>query len=195
MEDWDAEQERRAEATHQPVRPQALLRLGAALVIFAVLAGFIYYDKQQKPDTAERDAAVQQQFAEMLGVDSAELPLSAGEPNALDLAPGQTVTLRNPATEVRVTPGKVTAGTGDCATGPLLTVALTVEGTRGAEELTYSDFALLGSDGSAALATGRCSTGFDEGATERTVVFTAAGPGRLAYGPDPNHPVAVWRLT
>ncbi|XVV15324.1 hypothetical protein ACQP2X_13565 [Actinoplanes sp. CA-131856] len=95
---------------------------------------------------------------------------------------------------MRLTPGRVTAGTGACTSGPFLTVALTVEGTRGAEDLTPADFALVGSDGSAGLAM-RCSTGFDEGATERTVVFTAVEPGRLTYGPDPNHPVAVWRLT
>ncbi|MFF5075819.1 hypothetical protein ACFY36_02125 [Actinoplanes sp. NPDC000266] len=191
MEDWDAEMERRAEADHEPVRPLALLRGIAVVVAFTVVAGVIYFDKKQEPSTAERDAAVQQ-FAQMLDGDS---PLRADEPNALDLAPGQTVTLRNTATEVRVTPGKVTAGAGACTSGPLLTVALTVEGTRGAEDLTPADFALVGPDGSAGLAVGRCSTGFDEGATERTVAFTAVEPGRLTYGPDPNHPVAVWRLT
>ncbi|SNY64140.1 hypothetical protein [Paractinoplanes atraurantiacus] len=188
MEDWDAEQERRAEADHQPVSPLAVLRVIAFVAAFAVLAGFIYFDKRQEPDTTQQDAAVQK-FAEMIDPDA---PLRAAEPNALDLAPGETVTLRNTATEVRVTPGKVTAGAGAC--GPLLTVALTVEGTRGAEDLTPGDFALVGADGSAGLAVERCSTGFDEGATERTVVFTAVEPGRLTYGPDPNHPVAVWRL-
>jgi len=40
-----------------------------------------------------------------------------------------------------------------------------------------------------------CSTGFSDAASKRTVVFAAAQPGRLVYGPDPADPVAMWQLT
>jgi hypothetical protein len=66
--------------------------------------------------------------------------------------------------------------------------------TRGSATQALGDFTLLARDGSVTRAVEACSSGFVQAARERTVVFSAAQPGRLAYGPDPDRPVAMWHL-
>jgi hypothetical protein len=211
VEDWDVDQQRGTAAT-RPVRPAGVLLVVVLLALLAVAVGVVLHGGRPespfaapaatgaaKPERvggdpavgAERDAAVEH-AAEMLLGDGA---LYAGDPNSLNLSPGQTAVLRNRDAELQVTPGRVTAGTGACATGPLLTVAVSVRVTRGSADLALGNFTLLGRDSSVAHAVEACSSGFVEVARERTVVFAVARPGRLAYGPDPDHPVAIWHLT
>ena len=211
MEDWDVDQQRGTAAT-RPVHPAGVLLAVVLLALLAVAVGVVLRaGRPQSPFAApaatgaakpervggdpaadaERDAAVER-AAEMLFGGGA---LYAGDPNSLNLSPGQTVVLRNRDVEVHVTPGRVTAGTGACATGPLLTIAVSVRVMRGSTELALGNFTLLGRDNSKARAVAACSSGFIEAAGERTVVFASAQPGLLAYGPDPDHPVALWHLT
>jgi hypothetical protein len=211
MEDWDLDQRRGTTAT-RPVRPAGVLLVVVLLVLLAVGAGVMLRGSRPaspyaapaetgaaKPEPVggdpavdvEQDAALNQAGEMLLGGGA----LSAGDPNSLHLSPGQTAVLRNKNDEVRVTPGRITAGTGACATGPLLTVAVSVRVTRGSADLTLGDFTLRGTDGSVARAIEACSSGFAEAAGDRTVVFASAQLGRLAYGPDPEQPVAMWQLT
>ena len=211
MEDWDVDQQRRPAAGHS-VRPAAVLLVAVVLALFAVVIGAVL--RASRPASpfaapaatgaaqpagigadpaldAERDA-VAEEAAELLFGDA----LRAGDPNSLNLSLGQTAILRNSDAEVAVTPGRVTAGTGPCVVGPLLTVAVSVRVTRGAVGVAPSDFALLGRDGSVVRAVEACSSGFVEAVPERTVVFAAAAqPVRLVYGPDPEQPIARWYLT
>jgi hypothetical protein len=120
--------------------------------------------------------------------------LSSGDPNSLNLPPGQPVVLQNRNTEVSLTPGPVTAGTSTCAPGSLLTVSVAVRWTRGWADLALGDFALRALDGSVTHALAGCSSGFSEAPEELTVVFAAVQASRLAYGPDPEHPIAMWSL-
>ncbi|MFI7547458.1 hypothetical protein [Actinoplanes sp. NPDC049599] len=211
MEDWDVDQQRRP-AANRPVLITAVLLIAVVLTLLAVAVGaMLRADQPANPFAApaatgasqpagigadpaldaERDAAAEE-AAELLFGDA----LRAGDPYSLNLSLGQTAILHNSDAEVAVTPGRVTAGTGPCAAGPLLTVAVSVRVTRGAAGLAPSDFALLGRDGSVVRAVEKCSSGFVEAAQERTVVFAAAAqPERLVYGPDPEHPIARWYLT
>jgi hypothetical protein len=213
VEDWDVDQQRRPAANH-PVRPAAVLLVAVVLALLAVAIGVMLRAGQpaspfaapapaatgaSQPEgfgadpalDAERDAAAEE-AAELLFGDA----LRASDPYSLNLSLGQTAILRNSDAEVAVTPGGVTAGTGPCAAGPLLTIAVSVRMNRGAAGLGPSDFTLLGRDGSVVRAVEACSSGFVEAAQERTVVFAAAAqPERLVYGPDPEHPIARWRLT
>jgi len=207
--DWDVEQQRHT-VTVGPVRPAAVLFGVVIFVLVAVALGTTLRGTWQERSfgaptvtaaTASgrtgdagraQDAAAAEQAAEILLGDG---DLYAIGPNSLNLFSGQSVVLRNVDTEVRVTPGRVALGTGACAAGPLLTVELSVQLVRGSVSLRLEDFALLVSDGLVSRAIEACSTGFSDAALKRTVVFAAAQPGRLVYGPDPADPVAMWQLT
>lgn len=210
MEDWDVDQQRRP-ATTRPVHPAAIVMAVAVIVLLAVWIGVVLRAGRSESPLAvpagtgtsraeqigggqsadpARDAAMER-AVEMLRGDA----LDTGDPNALNLSPAQTLVLHNRDSEVQVTPGKISAGTGPCAAGPLLTVTISVRVIRGSAELGLGDFALLAGDRSVTHAVEACSSGFVEAARERTIVFAAAQPGQLTYGPDPDHPVALWHLT
>jgi hypothetical protein len=142
------------------------------------------------PLTAEDSVAAEQAADILLGHGD----LLAVGPDSMDLSPGQSVVLRNAETEVEVKPVRVTVGTDACADGPLVKVELSVVLVRGAASLSARDFTLLGSDGSMVGAIEACSAGFAELAPGRAIAFPATQPGRLRYGSDPAHPVAVWQL-
>lgn len=208
MEDWDAELERPGRPA-KPIRPAGVVAAVVMLALVVVGVGLALRQSRPQspfaapaatgtvapdrlgagpgPDT-ERDAALRRAADMLLGGGD----LYAGDPDALHLSPGQTVTLRNKNTEVQVTPGAITTGT--CDAGPVLTVTVSVQFTRGSADLPAGNFTLLGRDGSTTRSTEACSTGFTEVAERRTIAFAATDPGRLAYGPDPEHPIALWQL-
>ena len=204
MEDWDVDRKSEPVA-FWPVRSVRVMVLSGVLLLLVVVAGAVLragrpaspFAAQAAPAGAPRpgrttsvDPAVKRAADLLLGSGD----LYAGDPNALGLSAGQTAVLRNRDTEVEVTPGQISGGTGGCAAGPLLTVAVSVRVTQGSVELAPGSFTWLGRDGSAAPAVEACSTGFAESAPDRTLVFATAQPGRLAYGPDPDHPIAMWSL-
>lgn len=121
--------------------------------------------------------------------------LYTSDPSALNKSIGEPVVLRTKESSLRVTPSRVSAGTSVCAAGPLVTVDLLVKPEPGAEALPLSVFHLMGADGADAAPVPACSTGFAEGAEQRTLVFAATEPDRLIVGADPIAPVAVWQLS
>ncbi|GLW29188.1 hypothetical protein [Actinoplanes regularis] len=114
--------------------------------------------------------------------------------NALNRSLGEPIVLRKGNTDFRVTPSRLTTGTAACAPGTLVTIDLRVETTGGADRLPLTTFVLLGSDGSEAIANPACSTGFTDGAEQRTLVFAVEHPDRLMVGTDQTAPVALWQL-
>lgn len=199
MQDWDVEQERRTGARPQ-VRMPAVLVAVAALA-FAAVGWGVAVRAHTRPSPwsvpaspageapeqgdAPDDAAVEQAARILLGGGD---EFGAVDPNARNLAAGQPVVLRNRDAEVQVTPGRVTLGTDTCAPGPLLTVAISVREVEGSATLPVHDFAMLTPAGPRRPIEA-CSI------QHRSLVFAATEPGRLAYGPDPAAPEAVWRLT
>jgi hypothetical protein len=139
----------------------------------------------------EDDAAAEQVARLLLGDDG----LGTSDPEALNLVDGQPVKLSDRDTGIQVTPGKVSAGTDDCAPGPLITVHLSVKLLSGYAPLELGDFSMRNADGTTVSALLQCSTGFNEEAEQRTLVFGAAQPGRLVYGSDVAAPEAIWRLS
>jgi len=200
MDDWDAEQQSRT-TTADPVRPAAVLLGVLILVLVAILLGVAlratWHERSFGGPTGATAPGVRVEQT-VSAADVAKIlfggGLHAADPQSMNLPPGQTVVLRDVDTEVRVTPGRPSVGTGACAAGPLLTVELSIQLIRGSAAFPLEEFVLLTRDGSVVHAIDACSAGFADAAPKRTVVFAAARPGRLVYGPDPNDPVAMWQL-
>lgn len=202
MDDWDAEQQSRT-TTASPVRPADMLLGVLILVLVAILLGVAlratWHERSFGGPTGTGATAPGVRTEQTVSAEEAAKILFGGglhaaDPQSMNLPPGQTVVLRNVDTEVRVTPGRPSVGTGACAAGPLLTVELSIQLIRGSAALPLEEFVLLTRDGSVVHAIDACSAGFADAAPKRTVVFAAAQPGRLVYGPDPNDPVAIWQL-
>ncbi|WP_127502625.1 hypothetical protein [Actinoplanes solisilvae] len=194
MEDWDADQRRRA-ATAPRVRPILVLLVFLLLAVHAVVIGWsLHRNHPQNPYAAPADPEASARTAAAVEMLFGPGPLRAADPDALTMTAGRTATLENKNTEVRVTPGRISAGTAACAPGPLLTVPVNVSVQRGSAALPLAEFALVQLDGSVAYPVESCSAGFTEGAEERTVVFAVSQPGLLALGPDPEHPIVRWQL-
>ncbi|NMO52480.1 hypothetical protein HH310_14920 [Actinoplanes sp. TBRC 11911] len=193
MEDWDAAQERRPKPDFLNDHQIGFIVAVGVVLFAAISVGYRVAVRHENPTPAERDAEVRQAASLLLGADGtarADDTLTADGPGALDLLLGQSLVLHGRKVLVRVTPEHV--GKGDCADGPAVTVDLVVEQLQGRAELTPTDFSMLTSDGEDVLPIPACSTGFDDKAAKRTLVFGATGPGQLLYG---TAPVAMWRLT
>ncbi|MET0416806.1 MAG: hypothetical protein ABW022_12385 [Actinoplanes sp.] len=199
MQDWNAEQEQHRARTARPygkVSLGSVLALVVLLLLVALACGVVLRGMAGPSWTAPAPGAASSEEAVVQAEILFGSGLSAANPDATNLSPGQTAVLRNANTEVEVTPGRVSvAATGTCASGPLLTVELTVERMRGTAVVSVADFFLRADDGSALPAAAPCSTGFLDAAPKRSLVFAAAEAGRLLYGPDPAAPIAVWRLS
>lgn len=194
MDDWDADQRRRT-ATAPRVHPILVLLVFVFLAVHALVIGWsLHESRPENPFAAPADPAASARTAAAAEILFGPGPLRATDPDALTMTAGRTATLQNRDTEVRVTPGGVSAGAAPCAPGPLLTVPLKVSVQRGSAALPLAGFTLVQLDGSVAYAVAACSTGFAEGADQRTVVFATSRPGLLAFGPDPEHPIVRWQL-
>jgi hypothetical protein len=189
MDDWDAAQEQRPKPALFPNRGQIRLIVLGAVVLLVVNVVLQLGVKHHRTPEAENDAAAQQAVSLLFGGDDT---LRANDPGALNLPPGQSVVLQSREIQVRVTPEHVSVGTGNCVAGPLVTVDLSVEQLQNFAELTPEDFSMRTADGKTVPAIPACSTGFDDEAPKRTLVFEATQPGQLIYGTAPE---AVWRLT
>lgn len=193
MDDWDAAQDKQPKPAFLNRRQIRFILAGAVVLLginVALQLGVKHQTHHQTP--AERDAAVRQAASLLLG--GGDDTLTADDPDGLDLLLGQSVVLRGREAQVRVTPEHVSVATGDCVDGPALTVDLDVDQLQGSAELKPIEFSVLTTDGESVLATPACSTGFDDEAPKRTLVFGTAKPGQLRYGTG-TAPEAIWHLT
>jgi hypothetical protein len=215
VDDWDAEQERRANPSTRVSRRGLTIALVGLVVITIAVGLNIRFISHQKPSATlsvsvadaarghqntagpdgtapdEDDAAAERAARLLLG----DGGLIAGDPNALHLAAGQPLILSDQDAQIEVTPKQVSVGTDDCAPGPLVTVNMSVKVLSGYATPALVDFSMRDADGTTVLPLLGCSTGFSEEAEQRTLVFGAAQPGRLVYGPDVTAPEGIWRLS
>ncbi|GGN09593.1 hypothetical protein FHR83_003193 [Actinoplanes campanulatus] len=120
--------------------------------------------------------------------------VQVADPNALDQWLGEPVTVFVDQTELRVTPTRATTGTGGCASGPRVTVDLTVEPAADAAVLALGKFQLRTADGSVVGAVTGCSEGFGETTGRLSVVFEAERPDWLILANLTESPEAMWQL-
>ncbi|GAA0454673.1 hypothetical protein Aca07nite_69050 [Actinoplanes capillaceus] len=120
--------------------------------------------------------------------------VQVADPNALDQWLGEPVTVFVDQTELRVTPTRATTGTGGCASGPRVTVDLTVEPAADAAVLALGKFQLRTADGSVVGALTGCSEGFGETTGRLSVVFEAERPDWLILANLTESPEAMWQL-